>query len=74
MANILEADILADNLAKKFDSLIAERNALRSELARKSFGSLEHDKAFVSAYQNGIIDNSYAALKTSKLEHLLSLR
>ena len=73
MANILDADKLVDILADKVDILLAEREALRSELARKSSGSIEHDKAFVMAYQNSIADCYSAAVYASRLEHLLLL-
>ena len=73
MANILDADKLADALSEKFNLLLAEREALRSELARKSSGSIEHDKAFVMAYQNSIADCYSAAVYASRLEHLLLL-
>ena len=72
--NLKQAEFLADTLAHKIDNLLTERNNLRSELARKSNGSLDCDKAFVQACKHAAIDRTYAEMKASKLEHLLLIR
>ena len=72
--NLKQAEFLADTLAHKIIKLLTERNNLRAELARKSSGSLERDKAFVQAYKHAVIDKAYSELKASRLEHLLLIR
>ena len=72
--NLKQAEFLADTLAHKIIRLLTERNNLRSELARKSSGSLERDKAFVLAYQHAVIDKAYSQITASRLEHLLLIR
>ena len=66
-----DAELTIDILAQKLDALIGERNTLRKEVKRKSFGSLEQEKAFVYAYQSRIIDSALSAMKVDKLEHIL---
>lgn len=68
-----DIEYLADTLSQRVEQLLKERNTLRQELARKSDGNLEHNKAFIKAYQDGIISNSIANEKISKLEYLLTL-
>ena len=72
--NLKQAEFLADTLAHKITKLLTERNNLRTELARKSSGSLERDKAFVQAYKHAVIDRAYSDMKASRLEHLLLIR
>ena len=75
MANSLNsAEVLADTISQKVEQLLSERSILHSEYARKSFCSLEQEKAFVQAYQTGIINSAFSALKTAKLEHMLMMR
>lgn len=73
-ANLNDTQLLAEAVEKRIEQLLIERDNLRRELARKSSGSIEHDKAFIQAYQNGIIDNELSAVKTAKLEHMLMIR
>ena len=73
-ANLTDAEYFADTILSRVNQLINERNILRRELARKSDGTLEHDKAFVRAYQNNIIDNALAEDKIARLEHMLLIR
>ncbi len=72
--NLNDAEYFADTILSRVQQLINERNILRRELARKSDGTLEHDKAFVHAYQNNIIDNAMSDEKIARLEHMLSVR
>ncbi len=73
-ANFNDTQLLAEAVEKRIEQLLIERDNLRRELARKSSGSIEQDKAFIQAYQNGIIDNELSAVKTAKLEHMLMIR
>ena len=68
-----EIEYLADTLSQRVDKLLSERTTLRRELARNSDGNLEHNKAFIRAYQDNIIANSSANEKITKLEYLLTL-
>ena len=68
-----EIEYLADTLSQRVDKLLSERTTLRRELARNSDGNLEHNKAFIRAYQDSIIANSSANEKIAKLEYLLTL-
>ena len=72
--NLKQAEFLADTLAHKILNLVTERNNLRSELARRSSGSLERDKAFVQTYKHAVIDRAYSGMTAYKLEHLLQVR
>ena len=72
--NLKQAEFLADTLAHKILNLVTERNNLRTDLARKSSGSLERDKAFVQAHKHSVIDRAYADIKAYRLEHLLLIR
>ena len=75
MASILNsAEVLADNIFHRIDDLLNERSTLRSEFSRKSIGSIDQEKAFVHACQNGIIDSALSASRASKLEHMLMVR
>ena len=69
-----KAEALADIISQRIEQLLSERSNLHTEFTRKSFGSLEQDKAFVHAYQTGIIDSELAEMKTAKLEHMLLVR
>ena len=73
-ANLNDAEYFADTIMNRVSQLINERNILRCELARKSDGTLEHDKAFVRAYQNNVADNSASSEKIARLEHMLLIR
>ena len=68
------AEYLAGIIGEKIGQLLSERSILRKEFTRKSFGSAEQEKAFVHAYQNGIIDNALSALRAAKLEHMLMIK
>ena len=72
--NLNDPEYFADTILSRVQQLINERNILKRELARKSDGTLEHDKAFVNAYQNNIINNALADEKISRLEHMLLIR
>ncbi len=74
MAANLNVEYFADTIMNRVEQLINERNTLRRELARKSDGTLERDKAFVRAYQDSVADNSAASEKIARLEHLLMIR
>ena len=64
-ANLNDAEYFADTIMNRVS---------RRELARKSDGTLEHDKAFVRAYQNNVADNSASSEKIARLEHMLLIR
>ncbi len=72
--NLNDAEYFADTIFSRVEQLISERNILRRELARKSDGTLEHDKAFVKAFQDNVINNSAASEKIARLEHMLMMR
>ncbi len=74
MAANLNVEYFADTIMNRVEQLINERNTLRRELASKSDGTLERDKAFVRAYQDSVTDNSAASEKIARLEHLLMIR
>ncbi len=72
--NLNDAEYFANTIMSRVEQLLNERDILRRELARKTDGTLEHDRAFVRAYQNSVIDNASASEKIARLEHLLSIR
>lgn len=72
--NFNNAEYFADTISTRIDQLLNERKILRRELARKSDGTLEHEKSFVRAYQDNIINNAMNADKAARLEHILALR
>ena len=72
--NLNDAEYFADTIMSRVEQLITERDILRRELDRKSDGTLEHDKAFVRAFQNNVADNSAASEKIARLEHMLLIR
>lgn len=69
-----DAEYFADTIMSRVEQLLNERDILRRELSRKSDGTLEHDKAFVRAFQNSVIDNASASEKIARLEHMLLTR
>ncbi|MBQ3347167.1 MAG: hypothetical protein IJG51_01815 [Synergistaceae bacterium] len=71
--NLNDAEYFADTIMSRVEQLINERDILRRELARKSDGTLEHDRAFVRAYQNNVVDNAAASEKIARLEHMLMI-
>ncbi len=73
-ANLNDAEYFADTIMSRVEQLLNERDILRRELARKSDGTLEHDKAFVKAYQNNAADNAAASERIARLEHMLLIR
>lgn len=70
----MDAENFADTIMNRVEQLLNERNIIRRELARKSDGTLEHDRAFVRAFQNNAIDNAAASEKIARLEHMLMMR
>ncbi len=72
--NLNDAEYFADIISDRVTQLLNERKILKSELARKSSGTLEQDKAFVRAYQDNVFNNNAASTKIAKLEHLLTIR
>ena len=72
--NLNDAEYFADTIMSRVEQLLNERDILRRELTRKTDGTLEHDRAFVRAYQNSVTDNASASEKIARLEHLLSIR
>ena len=73
-ANLNNAEYFADTIMTRVEQLLNERSIIRRELARKSNGTLEHDRAFVRAFQNNAIDNAAASEKIARLEHMLMIR
>ena len=74
MANLKEAEYLADTIARRISRLMAERNNLRKELAGQSAGSIERDKEYIRMYREGISENNAAMMKALRLEHMLLVR
>ena len=72
--DLKRAEYLAGLLEEKIAQLISERSVLHQEFTRRSSGGTEQEKAFVHAYQNGIIDNALSGLKAAKLEHMLMIK
>ena len=72
--NLSDAEYLADTIYNRITQLLNERDILRKELSRQSKGTIEQDKAFIKAYQDNVFNNNLAAIKITRLEHLLSLR
>ena len=72
--NLNDAEYFADTISNRIDQLLNERKILRRELARKSDGTLEHEKSSVRAYQDNIINIAMNADKTARLEHILAMR
>lgn len=71
--NLNNAEYFADTILKRVDQLINERNTLKMELARRSDGTLQHEKSFVKAYRDNVINIASASDKIMRLEHLLLL-
>ena len=71
--NLNDAEYFADTIMNRVEQLLNERDILRRELARKTDGTLEHDRAFVRAYQNSVIDSAAASEKIARLEYMLSI-
>lgn len=69
-----DAEYFADTIAKRVETLLAERDSLRLELSRRSDGNLEHNKAFVRSFQENIISNAIAADRIAKLERILLMK
>ena len=69
-----DAEYFIDTISKRVEQLINERNTLRLELSRRSNGNLEHNKAFVCAFQESIISSAAADERIAKLEHILMIR
>ena len=74
MANLKEAEYLAETLMHKLEQLMKERAMMRKELARRSDSSLEQEKAFVGAFRDAIMDAGVNASRVYRLEHMLMLR
>ncbi|MBQ3449732.1 MAG: hypothetical protein IJG34_07575 [Synergistaceae bacterium] len=72
--NLNDAEYFADTISNRIDQILNERKILRRELARKSDGTLEHEKSFVRAYQDNIINNAMNSDKAARLEHILAIR
>ncbi len=72
--NLNNAEYFADTISNRIDQLLNERKILRRELSRKSDGNLEHEKSFVRAYQDNIINTAMNADKSARLEHMLAIR
>lgn len=68
-----DIDFYADALSERVEQLLKERYILRRELSRKSDGTIERDKEFLSVYQENIINNAIYSDKIAKLEHILFL-
>ena len=72
--NLNDVEYFADTISKRVEQLINERDSLRRELSRRSDGNLEHNIAFVRAFQENIISNAAAAERIVRLEHILAIR
>ena len=72
--NLNDAEYFADKILQRVDQLINERNTLRHEIARRSSGGLEHEKDFVRAYQDNVMNMASASDKFARLEHMLMLK
>lgn len=69
-----DAEYFADTIMSRVEHLLDERDILRRELAGRFDSTLEHNQAFVRAFQNNIIDGAAASEKIARLEHMLLLR
>lgn len=70
MGRLDYAETLADNIFKRVDYMLTERQKILTEIKRIA----RQEKAFVQAWQNEIINRSLSALITAKLEHMLMTR
>ena len=68
------AEYFADLILQKVGQLVNERNILRRELSKNSYGSLENNKEFVRAFQENIISDTISNEKIERLEHILMMR
>ena len=68
------AEYFADIISQRVGQLINERNILKQELSRNSYGSLEHNKEFVRAFQENIISEAISNEKIERLEHILMMK
>ena len=69
-----DAEYLADTIAHKVEQLMKERNMLRKELASRTDGVLEQDKAYVGSCRNAVIDGAMSGERVRRLERLLLVR
>ena len=72
--NLKSAEYLADTIAHKVSQLISERNRLRQELAARTDGVLEQDKAYVAMFRTGVLEGVMAGERIMRLEQLLRVR
>ena len=72
--NLKSAEYLADTIAHKVSQLISERNRLRQELAVRTDGLLEQDKAYVLMFRTCVVDGANAGERVIRLEQLLRVR
>ena len=72
--NLKSAEYLADTIAHKVSQLISERNRLRQELAARTDGALEQDKAYVEMFRSGVLDGACADERIMRLERILRVR
>ena len=68
------AEYFADLILQKVGQLVNERNILRRELSKNSYGSLENNKECVRAFQENIISDTISNEKIERLEHILMMR
>lgn len=74
MANLKEAEYLAETITHKLEQFMKERAMMRKELVRRSASSIEQEKAFVGAFRGGVLDGAVNASRVYRLEHMLMLR
>lgn len=72
--NLKSAEYLADTIAHKVSQLISERDRLRQELAVRTDGVLEQDKAYVQMFRTGVLEGVCADERILRLERILRVR
>ncbi len=69
-----DIEIFTDELERKTENLISERNMLRSELERFSQAHIERDRDFVNAARENIRNFEASSEQNFRLNHFLVIK
>ncbi len=69
-----DIEIFTDELERKTENLISERNMLRSELDRFSQAHIERDRDFVNAARENIRNFEASSERNFRLNHFLVIK
>ncbi len=66
-----DIEFFADELSKKTDALISERNTLRTELERFSESHIERDRAFINSIRENVLNSDENSEHIFRMNHFL---